>query len=329
MTRVFSGIQPTGQMHLGNYLGAIKNWILDQADYESFFCLVDLHAITLEHDPKKLRKNTLDAVISLLSAGLDPNICTLFIQSHVSYHSELSWLLECNTQFGELSRMTQFKDKSTSNKSITAGLFTYPVLMSADILAYKAQRVPVGQDQVQHLELARNIAIRFNHKYGDTFVVPQAHVPKVGAKIMDLQIPTKKMSKSTSSDLGAINLLDSPQEISKKIKKAVTDTSNEVYYDIEKKPGVSNLLSILSACTSIEISKLQDNYSQYGPLKKDTAEAVIQVLEPIQKRYKELQSDLAEVEKILKLGAQKASSVASVTIKEAKEAMGFLILSQP
>ena len=250
MTRVLSGIQPTGDIHLGNYLGALRQWALDQHEHDSFYCAVDLHAVTVQQDPDELRAKTLETMATLVAVGLDPEVCTLFVQSHVPYHTELSWLLECTVSFGELRRMTQFKDKSTKQgdggqEHVSAGLFTYPALMAADILIYDADRVPVGDDQRQHLELTRDIAERFNSRYGDTFVLPAAAIPKIAARVMDLQEPTNKMSKSADSSLGTVGIFEDVASIAKKFKRAVTDSSSEVRFDFENKPGVSNLLSIL------------------------------------------------------------------------------------
>jgi tryptophanyl-tRNA synthetase len=324
MTRVLSGVQPSGDMHLGNYLGAFRQWAADQHEHDSFFCIVDLHALTDEHSPKLLRRRTLEAAMSLLASGLDPDICTLFVQSHVHEHTALSWLLECTATFGELRRMTQFKDKSAGQESVRAGLFTYPVLMTADILLYDADRVPVGDDQRQHLELARDIAIRFNGRYGDTFVVPEAAIPKVGARVMDLQDPTRKMSKSVESPQGTVQVLDDPADIERKIRRAVTDTDTEVRYDRETKPGVSNLLELLAAATDRTPDEVATGYVQYGPLKADTAAAVVELLRPVQARYRELADDPAEAMAVLARGAQKAATVASATLGRAQEAIGLL-----
>jgi tryptophanyl-tRNA synthetase len=324
MTRVFSGIQPSGDLHLGNYLGALRRFVDDQHEHDSLFCIVDLHALTLPHDAAALAQKTLEAAAMYVAAGLDPSVCTLFVQSHVHQHAELSWLMECNAAFGELSRMTQFKDKSARGEFVSAALFTYPALMAADILLYDTDRVPVGDDQRQHLELSRDIAIRFNSRFGDTFVVPEAAIAKVGARIMDLQNPTSKMSKSVSSPQGTVLMLDPPKDIEKKFKRAVTDTESEVRYDVEAKPGVSNLLSILSAATGEDPMALAGRYTQYGPLKADTAAAVIEVLEPVQARYAELIADPAELTRILADGAAKASAIASATMTRARAAVGLL-----
>lgn len=322
--RVLSGIQPSGELHIGNYLGAIRSWVRDQYEFDSFFTIVDLHAITVEHSPQELRKNTLRLAMTLLAAGLDPEACTIFAQSHVSAHAELSWLLECTATFGELSRMTQFKDKGRSDESIRAGLFTYPALMAADILLYQAERVPVGEDQRQHLELTRDIAIRFNAKYGQTFTIPQATIPPLGSRVMDLVHPTKKMSKSSQSTAGTIFILDPPETIAKKVSRAVTDTENVVRFDPENKPGISNLIELWCAATGNEPSQLVSQHSMYGELKKTVADALIALLEPLQRRYQELQKDPGEVSRMLKLGAEKAKFVAEPTLELAKANMGLV-----
>jgi tryptophanyl-tRNA synthetase len=325
MARVFSGIQPTGEVHLGNLLGAIRNWVVDQHQADSLYCVVDLHAITVPKDPAELRNGTLRLAQMLMAIGLDPEVCTLFVQSHVHEHAELSWLLECTVSYGELSRMTQFKDKRDRTEFVSAGLFTYPALMAADILLYDTDRVPVGDDQRQHLELSRDIAIRFNQRYGDTFVVPEAAIPRAGARVMDLQNPTNKMSKSAESPQGTINLLDDLKAVEKKIMRAVTDTETEVRYDIAAKPGVSNLLSILAACTGRTPEDAAQGYTQYGALKKDTAAAVVETLRPIQARFAELSEDPAETARLLAIGASKASAIAAPVLARAKDHMGFLV----
>ena len=324
MARVFSGIQPSGDLHLGNYLGALRRFVAEQHESDSVFCIVDLHALTLPHDAGALPGRTLAAAAMYLAAGLEPDVCTLFVQSHVHEHAELAWLMECNTAYGELGRMTQFKDKAGRGEFISAALFTYPALMAADILLYDTDRVPVGDDQRQHLELARDVAERFNTRFGPTFVVPNAAIGKVGARIMDLQNPTAKMSKSVSSPQGTVLMLDPPKEIEKKIKRAVTDTETEVRFDVDAKPGVSNLLSILSACTGEDPVALADRYTQYGPLKADAAAAVIEALAPVQARYAELVADEAGLKQVLAAGAAKASSIASVTMQRARAAVGLL-----
>jgi tryptophanyl-tRNA synthetase len=325
MARVLSGIQPTGDIHLGNYLGAIRNWVEDQHAVDSYFCVVDLHAITVPRDPAELRAKTLELTLLLVAAGLDPEVCTLFVQSHVHQHSELSWILECVASMGELRRMVQFKEKSKDGEeSARVGLFTYPVLQAADILLYDADRVPVGEDQRQHLELCRDIALRFNHRYGDTFVVPEAVLPKVGARIMDLQKPTAKMSKSAESPQGTVLLLDEPDSIARKFKRAVTDTGTDVEFDPEKKPGVSNLLAILAAATGRRPEDLAGGYSQYGPLKADAADAVIELVRPVRERYQALAADPEAVRATLRRGAEKAEAVAGATLARARNAVGLL-----
>jgi len=322
--RVLSGVQPSGDLHLGNYLGAFRNWVADQHDYDAFFCIVDLHALTLDHDPAVLADKTLDVARWLLAAGLDPEACTLFVQSHVAEHTELSWLLECTATFGELRRMTQFKDKSGGQESVRVGLFTYPVLMAADIVLYDADRVPVGDDQRQHLELTRDVAQRFNSRYGDTFVVPEAAIPKVGARVMDLQGPTAKMSKSTGTDAGLIYLADEPAVVERKIKRAVTDSGSDVVYDPAAKPGLANLLSLLGAATGRDPAEVAGSYSQYGPLKADTAAAVVEMLRPVQERYGELSADPGTLAAVLAGGAARAREVAAATVTRARAAMGLL-----
>jgi len=325
MARVLSGIQPTGDIHLGNYLGALSQWVDDQHVSDSFFCVVDLHALTIPRDPAELRAKTLQTTVLLLAAGLDPEVCTLFLQSHVHEHPELSWLLESVASMGELGRMTQFKDKAgDGEESARVALLTYPVLQAADILLYEAERVPVGDDQRQHLELCRDLALRFNHRYGDTFVVPEATLPKVGARVMDLQRPTAKMSKSSESPQGTVLVLDEPSVIERKFKRAVTDAGTEVSFDPATKPGVSNLLQILGAVTGRPPAEVAEGYSQYGPLKADAAEAVIELLRPVRERYAALSADPAAVRATLKSGADKAQAVASRTLARAQEAIGLL-----
>jgi tryptophanyl-tRNA synthetase len=323
MTRVFSGIQPTGDVHLGNLLGAIRNWVVDQHEADSLYCVVDLHAITVPKDPTELRDGTVRLAQMLIAIGLDPDVCTLFVQSHVAEHPYLAWMLECTVSFGELRRMTQFKDKSDQAEFVSAGLFTYPALMAADILLYDTNRVPVGDDQRQHLELARDVAMRFNSRYGTTFVVPEAAIPRAGARVMDLQNPTSKMSKSAESPQGTVNLLEDLRSIEKKIMRAVTDTETEVRYDPAAKPGVSNLLSILAACTGRTPEEAATGYAQYGPLKKDTAAAVIEYVRPIQERYAELSADPAETARVLAKGAEKARAIARPVLLRARDRMGL------
>jgi tryptophanyl-tRNA synthetase len=326
MKRVFSGIQPSGDLHLGNLLGALVNWSKMQDDHDAVYCVVDLHALTLPQDPGLLRANTLELAQLLIAVGIDPERSILFVQSHVPQHPQLAWLMECTVSFGELSRMTAFKDKSNrdSTKFVSAGLFTYPALQAADILLYDTDFVPVGDDQRQHVEITRDIAERFNRRYGHTFVVPEHVIPATGARVMDLQYPDRKMSKSEGESPGTIFVLEDPKKIEKKFKRAVTDSESEVRFDVVEKPGVSNLLSILSACTGESPAALAGKYEQYGPLKGDTAEAVIEVLRPIQERFAELQNDPAETERLLKIGADKAEAIASVVLSRAKENIGLL-----
>ena len=324
MARVLSGIQPSGGLHVGNYLGALRQWVVDQDEHDAFYCIVDLHALTLDISPEELRQRSLDTAIGLLAAGLDPNRCTVFFQSAVSEHAELSWILECVATMGELRRMTQFKEKSGGQESVRVGLFTYPVLMAADVLLYQADRVPVGDDQRQHLELTRDIAVRFNARYGQTFVVPEAAIPRVAARVMDLQHPENKMSKSTSTAAGLIEMTDAPEVIEKKIKRAVTDTDDEVRYDPEKKPGVSNLLELLGAALSTSPSALAPRYANYGELKKDTAQALIEMLRPLRERVLELSADPGAITEVLAKGASKAREVAQLTYLRARAAVGLI-----
>lgn len=327
MPRVFSGIQPTGSLHLGNLLGAVRNWTEDQHRADSFFCIVDLHALTVPKQPGEVGEATLELAQVLLACGLDPEVCTLFVQSHVHQHGELAWLLQCVTSMGELRRMTQFKDKSEGKDFVSAGLFTYPALQAADILLYDTDSVPVGEDQRQHIELTRDVAERFNHRYGPTFVLPAATVPSTAARVMDLQEPTNKMSKSAESDSGTVGLTDDLGSIVKKFKRAVTDSDGEVRYDPVAKPGVSNLLSILGACSGREPSAVAEEYSQYGPLKSDTADAVVSLLEPIQARVAALRADPAETARLLQVGADKARSVAVDVMGRARANIGLLPLT--
>ena len=325
MTRVLSCIQPTGEVHLGNYLGALRNWVSGQHTNDVFHGIVDLHALTVTDTPGVLGKQTLQLAAILFAVGLDPQVATVFVQSHIPEHSQLGWIMECTVSFGELSRMTQFKDKSAKREAdfVSAGLFTYPALQAADILLYDAAEVPVGDDQRQHIEITRDIALRFNHRFGDTFVVPKAVTPPTGARVMDLQEPTNKMSKSGDGEAGIIYLLDDPAAIVKKFKRAVTDSDNEVEFDRERKPGVSNLLEILAAATNESPASLATTYTQYGKLKQDTGEAVAEMLRPIQARYHELMSDPAELSNLLALGKERASKVAQATLARAHSAIGL------
>ena len=318
MARVFSGMQPSGDATLGSLLGALRNWVADQSA-DAFYCVVDLHALTQPQDPAELRRQTVELAKMFLAVGVDPEAATLFVQSHVHEHAELAWLMECTASYGELSRMTQFKDKSAKGEFVSAGLFTYPALMAADILLYDTEEVPVGEDQRQHLELTRDVAERFNSRYGPTFIVPKATIRKEGARVMDLQDPTRKMSKSEDSPQGTILVLEDLGSVAKKIKRAVTGTD----YD-PTQPGAANLLSILAACTDGSTTELATRYSQYGPLKSDVTDAVVALLEPIQSRFKELSADPGTIAKILERGAEKAQSVASVTLARARTNIGLL-----
>ena len=326
MPRVLSCIQPTGFVHLGNYLGALVNWVSGQHDGDVFHGIVDLHALTAIDTPGVIGKQTLELAAMLFACGLDPDVATIFVQSHIHEHTELAWIMECTVSYGELSRMTQFKDKSARREAefVSAGLFTYPALQAADILLYDADEVPVGDDQRQHIEITRDIAVRFNHRFGDTFVLPKAVHPKAGARVMDLQEPTSKMSKSATSDSGLVYLLDDNASISKKFKRAVTDSDGEVKYDVANKPGISNLLDILSAATGKPIDELVAQYSQYGTLKSDTGDAVIAVVEPIRTRFQELMQDRGELARLLSIGNERARSVAAVTLQRAHSAIGLL-----
>ena len=324
MARVFSGIKPTGSVHLGNLLGALQNWVAMQDEHQAVYCVVDLHALTVPHDPEELRRATLSLAQMLIAVGIDPERSTLFVQSHLAEHAECAWVMECTAAFGELRRMTQFKDKSDGSDFVSGGLFTYPALQAADILLYDTDQVPVGEDQRQHIELARDIAVRFNGRYGETFVVPEAVIPPAGARVMDLQHPENKMSKSDDGEQGTILLLDDPAAIEKKFKRAVTDSDDEVRFDRDNKPGVSNLLEILSAVTDTDPETLATQYTQYGRLKVDTAEAVISVLQPIQERYAELAADPAETQRLLRIGAEKAREIAEVVYERARDNISFL-----
>ena len=326
MPRVLSCIQPTGVVHLGNYLGALRNWVTGQHECDAFHGIVDLHALTVTDRPGVLGTSTLELAATLFAVGLDPDVATVFVQSHVPEHAQLGWVMECTVSYGELSRMTQFKDKSAKREAdfVSAGLFTYPALQAADILLYDADEVPVGEDQRQHIEITRDIAMRFNGRFGDTFVVPKIVTPRAGAKVTDLQEPTAKMSKSSNTDAGIVYLLDEPAAILKKFKRAVTDSDGEVRFDRAEKPGVSNLIEILAACTGRTPQKVAAEYRQYGPLKADAGEAVVEILSPIQHRYHELMGDKAELSRLLRTGAEKARAVASATLERTYNNIGLL-----
>ena len=320
---MFSGIKPTGPVQLGNLLGALRTWVEDQHRAESIYCVVDLHALTVPQDPAVLRRTTMELAQLLLAVGIDPSVATLFVQSDVPEHTELSWILECTVSFGELRRMTQFKDKSADAEFVSGGLFTYPALMAADILLYDTNEVPVGEDQRQHLELTRDLATRFNSRYGETFVVPEATVARVAARVMDLQDPTRKMSKSDESPQGTILVLEDLDQVARKIRRAVTDTENEVRFDPANKPGVSNLLGVLAACTGVAPQELASRYTQYGPLKADTADAVVEYLRPIQARYAELAADPAGTREVLVRGAERARELAALKMAQVRECLGL------
>src|SRR6056297_1595727 len=328
-TRVLSCMQPTGDVHLGNHLGALRNWVTGQHTCDAFHGIVDLHALTVTEEPGVLGDQTVALAAMFFAIGLDPDVSTVFVQSHVPEHSQLGWIMECTVSYGELSRMTQFKDKTAKreNQFISAGLFTYPALQAADILLYDANEVPVGDDQRQHEEITRDVAIRFNHRFGDTFVVPDAVTPAAGARVMSLQDPTSKMSKSDESDAGCVYLVDDPKAVLKKFKRAVTDSDtgpDAVRYDRVEKPGVANLLEIHAAVTGRTPQSVAEDYEQYGKLKVDTAEAVLAVLDPIRTRYVELLDDRAELASLLRTGADKAREVASATLERAHTNIGML-----
>lgn len=324
MKVIFSGIQPSGTLTLGNYLGALQQFAELQNDHECYFCIVDEHAITVPQERLKLRDNIRSLAALYLASGIDSDKATLFIQSEVSAHTQLGWMMQSISYMGELERMTQFKDKAEGKSAVSSALFTYPALMAADILLYETDLVPVGDDQKQHLELTRNLAERFNNRYNDIFTIPEVRIPKVGARIMSLQEPTKKMSKSDENEKGFISLLDTPKKIEKKIKSAVTDSEGIVKYDKNNKPGVSNLLTIYSSCTGESIEDLEEKYKGkgYGDLKQDVANAVINLLQPVQEKYKKL-LDSPELDNILDKGAEKASFKANKMLKKAKKAMGL------
>lgn len=326
---VLSGCQPSGQLSIGNYIGALRQWVKMQDTHDCRFMLVDLHAITVRQDPAQLRSATLDGLALYMACGLDPQKSVIFVQSHVPEHAQLAWVLNCYTQMGELNRMTQFKDKSDRHAhNINAGLYTYPALMAADILLYQANEVPVGNDQKQHLELARDVATRFNNLYGDVFTIPDPFIPEVGARVMSLQDPNKKMSKSDDNENNFIGLLEDPKKIEKKLKRAVTDSDEQarIYFNPEEKPGVSNLLSIMSAATGQPIAELVPGFEgkMYGHLKKETAEAVVAMLEPIQQRYHEYRNNLDYLNQVMAAGATAASEHAAATLRKVYDVIGFV-----
>lgn len=326
---VLSGCQPSGQLTIGNYMGALRQWVDMQDDNDCLYMLVDLHAITVRQEPQALYQACLDGLALYIACGIDPARSTIFIQSHVPEHAQLAWIMNCYTQMGELNRMTQFKDKSAKNISnINAGLYSYPALMAADILLYQANKVPVGEDQKQHLELTRDIATRFNNIHGNIFTIPDPYIPEFGARVMSLQEPTKKMSKSDDNPNNFIGLLENPKAVSKKIKRAMTDSDEQarIYFDVAEKPGVSNLLSLLSCATNQSVDSLVPQYADkmYGHLKGDVADAVVALLEPIQQRYHQLRDDRAELDRIMRIGAEKAREKAAATLAKVYDAVGFV-----
>jgi tryptophanyl-tRNA synthetase len=324
--RVFSGIQATGAKHIGNYIGAMRQYVSTQETGDAFFCIVDLHSITVDYDPEDLHDRTLDLAALLFAVGLDPERSTLFLQSHVTAHAEAAWLLSAVTGFGQLGRMTQFKEKGEGKDFVSAGLFTYPVLMAGDILLYQTDVVPVGDDQRQHVELARDVGQRFNSRYGETFKIPNGVYPEVGARIMDLQEPTKKMSTTGGTPQGSVLVLDEPDTIRKKFKTAVTDSGREIRYEPDAKPGVSNLIEILSVSTDRSIQDVEASYDGrgYGDLKADVGEAVVELFAPVRQRYSELRADEAELRGRLRVGAEKARATAAPTLQLMYERMGFV-----
>ncbi|MFF0684452.1 tryptophan--tRNA ligase [Streptomyces tendae] len=329
MTRVFSGVKPTGHLTLGNYLGAMRRWAtVDQHRSDALFCVVDLHALTVDHDPARVRRLSRQGASLLLAAGLDPELCTVFVQSHVDEHARLSYVLECVATDGEMRRMIQYKEKAARERerggSVRLSLLTYPVLMAADILAYGTDEVPVGDDQTQHVELARDLAVRFNQRYGHTFVVPRATSPALAARVMNLQEPASKMGKSDDVGPGIVYLLDEPDVVRKKVMRAVTDSGRDVVYDRAERPGLANLLEILAACSGGDPAELAEGYDSYGALKKDTAEAVVEVLRPVRERHQELCADPGYVEGVLREGAEKARAMARPTVDAAYRAIGLL-----
>ncbi|POX38463.1 tryptophan--tRNA ligase [Streptomyces sp. Ru73] len=329
MTRIFSGVQPTGHLTLGNYLGAMRRWAAeDQYRADALFCVVDLHALTVEHDPARVRRLSRQAATLLLASGLDPERCTVFVQSQVDEHVRLAYLMECTATDGEMRRMIQYKEKAARERerggSVRLSLLTYPALMAADILAYGTDEVPVGEDQAQHVELTRDLAVRFNQRYGQTFVVPKATLPAVAARVMDLQEPTAKMGKSRTRTAGIVYLLDEPDVVRKKVMRAVTDAGSDVVYDRAERPGVANLLDVLAACTGGDPRALAGEYDSYGALKKDTAEAVVETLRPVRERHAELAADPSYVDGVLRAGAERARRLARPRVDAAYRAMGLV-----
>jgi len=324
--RIFSGIQPTGTKHLGNYSGGFRQYAATQEEGDGFFCIVDLHSITVQHDPENLRRSTLDLAAMLFATGLDPERSTVFVQSHVTAHAEAAWLLSAVTSYGQLGRMTQFKEKGERQEFVSAGLFTYPVLMAGDILLYQTDVVPIGDDQRQHLELSRDVAQRFNTRFGETFRVPEGRYPELGARIMDLQEPTNKMTTTGGTEQGTVLIADQPDVIRRKFKSAVTDSGREVRYDRDEKPGVSNLIEIMSVATGDSIPVIEARYdgSGYGQFKEDVGEAVVALLDPIRLRYDALRADDRELQRLLAMGAEKARKESDPTLERMYDVMGFV-----
>ncbi|MFH8571876.1 tryptophan--tRNA ligase [Streptomyces sp. NPDC017993] len=329
MTRIFSGVKPTGHLTLGNYLGAMRQWAeVDQHRADALFCVVDLHALTVDHDPARVRRLSRQAATLLLAVGLNPELCTLFVQSHVDEHARLAYLMECTASDGEMRRMIQYKEKAAREQarggSVRLSLLTYPALMAADILAYGTDEVPVGEDQAQHLELTRDLAVRFNQRYGTTFVVPKVTLPAVAARVMDLQEPTMKMGKSHVRTAGIVYLLDEPEAVRRKVSRAVTDAGRDVVHDRAERPGVANLLDVLAACTGGDPEALAGDYSSYGALKKDAAEAVVEMLRPVRERHAGLAADPGYVDKVLRAGAERARGMARPRVDAAYQAVGLM-----
>jgi tryptophanyl-tRNA synthetase len=324
--KIFSGIQPTGEPHIGNYSGGFRQYASTQEQGDAYFCIVDLHAITVEHDPAELLDGTLDIAAMLFATGLDPQRSTVFVQSQVTAHAEAAWLLGSATSFGELRRMTQFKEKADQQEFVSAALFSYPTLMAGDILLYQTDIVPIGDDQRQHLELSRDIATRFNARFGQTFTVPRGVYPEAGARVMDLQEPTKKMSKSFGTDQGKVLMLDDADEIGRKVKRAVADSGRDVRHDPESKPGISNLIELMTVATGETIPEIEARFDGegYGAFKQEVGEALIELLAPIQSRYRELRSDPAELSRLLSVGADKAREASAPTLEAMYERMGFV-----
>ena len=324
--RIFSGIQPTGAKHLGNYSGGFRQYAATQEEGDAFFCIVDLHSITVQYDPENLRTSTLDLAAMLFATGLDPERSTVFVQSHVTAHAEAAWLLSAVASYGQLGRMTQFKEKGERQEFVSAGLFTYPVLMAGDILLYQTNVVPIGDDQRQHLELSRDVAQRFNSRYGETFTVPEGRYPELGARVMDLQEPANKMSTTGGTEQGTVLIADAPDVIRKKFKSAVTDSGREVRHDRDEKPGVSNLIEIMSVATGDPIAEIESRYdgAGYGQFKEDVGEAVVALLDPIRQRYDALRADARELQRLLAVGAEKARKESDPTLERMYDVMGFV-----